>query len=156
MPAWSEEFGGPLRQDQVRDLAAYIMNWEQTAGGGTETQAPTVEGAGTDITVALPPADAAHGEALATEKGCVACHVTAPVGPAWMAEPGIGSHAATRLTDPGYTGTATTPEQYIFESIVLPDVYVVPDFQPTMPKDFGTQLSLQDVADLIAYLMTLK
>ena len=42
MPTWGEEYGGPLRPDQVGDLASYILNWESTAvaaGGGGETTA---------------------------------------------------------------------------------------------------------------------
>jgi mono/diheme cytochrome c family protein len=159
MPAWSETYGGPLRNDQVRDIAAYIMNWELTAGEGGPPEEPTGPSAGTDITVELPPADIAHGEALATELACVACHIAAPVGPIWTptdAEPGIGTRAETRLTEPDYTGSAATPEQYLFESIVNPSVYIVPGFLDQMPKDYGTQLSLQDIADLIAYLMSLE
>jgi hypothetical protein len=32
MPPWHEEFGGPLRADQVSSLAAFVMNWKATAG----------------------------------------------------------------------------------------------------------------------------
>jgi hypothetical protein len=32
MPAWSEHYGGPLRDDQIQVIAAFIMNWEATAG----------------------------------------------------------------------------------------------------------------------------
>jgi mono/diheme cytochrome c family protein len=160
MPAWSETYGGPLRNDQIRDIASYILNWESTAGQViTATQETTGPAAGTDITVALPQGDPAKGEKLATQHGCVACHVTAPVGPAWMAsgdQPGIGTRATTRFTEPGYTGHATSSEQYLFESIVNPSAFIVPNFQDQMPKNFGEILSLQDVADLIAYLMTLK
>lgn len=27
MPTWAQQFGGPLRQDQVRDLTNFVMNW---------------------------------------------------------------------------------------------------------------------------------
>ena len=36
MPAWSQQFGGPLREDQVRNLATFILNWEATALGDVE------------------------------------------------------------------------------------------------------------------------
>ena len=42
MPTWGEEYGGPLRPDQVRDLADFILNWEATAVGGGEAT-PTEE-----------------------------------------------------------------------------------------------------------------
>lgn len=31
MVPWSSQFGGPLRQDQVEDVVAYVMNWRDTA-----------------------------------------------------------------------------------------------------------------------------
>jgi mono/diheme cytochrome c family protein len=158
MPSWSDRFGGPLRDDQIRNIAAFIMNWEATAGEVT-TSTVTVQGVGTDITVKLPAGDAQRGNQLAQSKGCAACHITTAVGPAWAKtgdQPGIGDRAATRIKDPSYTGKATTPEQYLFESIVTPHVYLVPPFGPIMPDTFGQTLSAQDVADLIAYMLTIK
>src|SRR3990172_2672680 len=31
MPAWSQTFDGPLREDQIRSIARFVMNWEATA-----------------------------------------------------------------------------------------------------------------------------
>jgi mono/diheme cytochrome c family protein len=158
MPAWSDHYGGPLRDDQIRNIAAFITNWESTAGEVT-TSTVTVEGVGTDITVKLPAGDVQRGDQLAQSKGCAACHITTAVGPAWAKTadtPGIGERAATRIKDPNYTGKATTPEQYLFESIVNPHVYLVPNFGPVMPNTFGQSLTAQEVADLIAYMLTIK
>lgn len=160
MPAFSETFGGPLREDQIRTIAAYIMNWESTAQDASVVPTPAGPPAGTDITQTLPPGNADNGNTLANTLGCAACHVSAPVGPLWAAsgdQPGIGTRAQTRIQEPGYTGSATTPEQYLFESIVLPGAHVVEGFQDgVMPKDYGDKMTLQDVADMIAHLMTLK
>ncbi len=158
MPSWSDRYGGPLRDDQIRNIADFIMNWEATAGEVT-TPTVTVEGVGTDITVKLPAGDAQRGEQLAQSKGCAVCHVTTPVGPAWAKtadQPGIGDRAATRIKDPNYTGKATTPEQYLLESIVDPHAYLVPPFGQIMPNTFGQTLTAQEVADLIAYMLTIK
>jgi len=159
MPSWSERFGGPLRDDQIRDLAAFIMNWESTAPE-RETVAP-VGGppVGSDITQELPEGDPANGEALATSKGCAGCHVTTTNGPAWAAsagQPGIGERAATRITQDDYTGSAEDGDQYLFESIVSPNAYVVPGFQIQMPAGFDKSLTAQETADLIAYMLTIK
>jgi mono/diheme cytochrome c family protein len=160
MPAFSDHYGGPLRDDQVRNIAAFIMNWQETA---TEVAAPAApEGplAGTDITKALPQGDAAAGEALAAAQGCTACHITTPTGPAWLPtgdQPGIGERAATEFTLPEYTGQATSPEQYLFESIVDPNAFVVSGFASgLMPGTYGNTLTEQNMADLIAYLLSLK
>ena len=31
MPSFSEHFGGPMRDDQIRAIADFVMNWEETA-----------------------------------------------------------------------------------------------------------------------------
>jgi len=160
MPAFSDHFGGPLREDQIRTIAAFITNWSDTAIAIEVPPTPSGPVVGTDITKELPEGDPAAGEALATTLGCVACHIAAPTGPAWLAkdgEPGVGSHAATRITQPDYTGKATTPEQYLFESIVNPNIFVVSGFASgVMPQSYANSLTDQDMANLIAYLLTLK
>jgi mono/diheme cytochrome c family protein len=160
MPAWSEDYGGPLRSDQIRYIAAFIMNWESTApdrGAGPELAGPPV---GNDIAQELPVGDPAKGEALATSQGCTGCHIATNTGPAWLASgtnPGIGTRATTTFSASGYTGAATTPEQYLLESIVRPADYIVPGFEAVaMPGTYGQTLTAQDAADLIAYLLTLK
>jgi mono/diheme cytochrome c family protein len=160
MPSWSDKFGGPLREDQIRYIAAFIMNWQSTAPD--RQQAPVLAGppVGTDIAQPLPAGDAAKGQALATSQGCVGCHVAGNTGPAWVAtadQPGIGARAATRITQDDYSGKATTPEQYLLESIVDPAAYKVPAFDLVqMPATYGQAMTAQDAADLIAYLLTLK
>lgn len=173
MPTWSAEFGGPLRKDQVDALVAFIMNWAPDYANATPEAVPTVVPVGTDITVALPAGDAANGEKLVKSVGCAACHIDlagtgAPLtGPAWLptADPngkGIGARAEERYTETGYAGKATSAEQYLFESIVDPNAHIVegdyklPDGTSKMPKIYSTQLDQQMVADIIAYLLTLK
>jgi len=167
MPTWSQEFGGPLRADQINSLVSFIMNWAvelEKSGAANATPAPPVEGVGKDITVELPTGNAATGKALTEKIGCVACHITAPVGPAWLAAggtAGIGARAEARLTE-SYTGKAKTPEQYLFESIVDPSAYIVSggayaaNGVSLMPATYGDTLTKQDTADIIAYLETLK
>jgi mono/diheme cytochrome c family protein len=160
MPSFSDQYGGPLRPDQIQSIAAFIMNWKDTAQvveAPAQLAGPAV---GTDITKNLPEGNAANGEKLTASLACTACHILAPTGPAWMAkdgQPGIGSRAAERIKDPGYTGKATSPEQYLFESIVNPNGFVVSGFPPNvMPPSYANQLTDQDMADIIAYLQTLK
>jgi mono/diheme cytochrome c family protein len=172
MPTWSSEFGGPLRPDQINALVAYIMNWAPAYVNATQEAVPTVVPVGTDITVTLPAGNADNGKTLVQTVGCPACHVKSPqittlVGPGWMAQDstegkGIGTRAEERFKAADYTGKAKSAEQYLFESIVDPNAYIVPgdyklpDGTSKMPKNYGTQLDQQNVADIIAYLMTLK
>lgn len=159
MPSFSQSFGGPLREDQVRNIATFIMNWEQTATMVEIPEVPLGETVGTDITKELPAGDIARGETVANRLACTACHIAAPTGPAWLAgaEPGIGTRAGTRFTQADYQGSAQSAEQYLFESVVQTNAYVVPGFADNlMPATYGTQLTDQDMADLIAYLLSLE
>jgi len=115
---------------------------------------------------ALPKGDATRGQNLTvTTYACVACHIQAPVGPGWLATAdnatpkgeGIGTRAQHRYKDSGYTGVAASADGYLLESIIKPNAFVVTGFQPNiMPQDFGTRMKPQDLADVIAYLNTLK
>lgn len=160
MPAWSEAYGGPLREDQVRSIAAFVMNWESTAPDREVESVPSGPPVGTDINVELPEGDAQNGEALATSQGCAGCHINTATGPAWLpseGSPGIGDRAAERITQPDYTGGATSAEQYLLESIVDTNIFIVEGFaENLMPANYGESLTAQESADLIAYMLTLK
>jgi hypothetical protein len=92
--------------------------------------------------------------------GCAACHELSAVGPAWAPDgdqPGIGERAEERIGVEDYTGEATTARQYLIESIVLTNVYIVDGFEANiMPGDFGQRLTSQQVADLVAYMESLR
>ena len=101
--------------------------------------------------------DPVRGEALFFEQlpgentGCRLCHSLEPgvrlVGPSLA---NIGNEAATRV--PGMSA-----EEYIRESIVNPDAYVVPGYPAgQMPPNYREFLSEEDIQDLVAFLLTLK
>jgi mono/diheme cytochrome c family protein len=165
MPTWGQEFGGPLRGDQIESLVAFVLNWEETAlaeGGGEVEGISPGQAVGTDITVELPEGDPESGAALSQESsvGCAACHELSAVGPAWAPEggqPGVGARAETRIGDDDYTGEASTAQQYLLESIVRANDYIVEGYEANiMPGDFGQRLTSQQVADLITYMQTLR
>lgn len=137
-----------------------------SGSASSNANAPTEKGepVGTNITLELPTGDVDRGERLAETNACTACHVIANTGPAWQGDgEGIGTRAAARIEAEDYTGQATTAEQYLFEAIVLPSAHLVTD-EPTyapngisaMPSNYGNQLSKQELADIIAYMLTLK
>jgi cytochrome c551/c552 len=101
-----------------------------------------------DVAAALASADPGRAEAIALANGCVGCHSTDPnqtmTGPTWFQ---VGDRAAGRV--PG-----ESPAFYLHQSIVEPNVYIVPNYQPNlMPDNFDERLSTQDLADLIAFLL---
>ncbi len=158
MPTWSQQYGGPLRQDQIENLVDFVMNWEASdLAADTTAPAVVVDAVGTDLNIELPEGDAANGETLFTGKGnggkfpCSACHsLTAGqtlVGPSLA---GIATRGATTLA--GYSA-----EQYVHESVVQPDAHVVEGFSSgIMPQNFGAQMTKQELADIIAFLTTQK
>ncbi len=100
--------------------------------------------------------DPQHGSELYTGQTtaklpCSSCHLNATVAPPMQ---GTWTRVTTvRLQDPQFSGW--TGEQYIADSIIHPTDYVVPNYpNNVMPQDFGSRLTYQDLADLIAYLKT--
>jgi mono/diheme cytochrome c family protein len=180
MAAWSQRAGGPLRDDQIQDLTNYILNWDKGDNwtiadavsvdqyaivpglGGGESD---VEVAGTDVDAIVTAledvtGDATRGEAIysgadITEAGailgCAGCHNGAVNGPA-TAEKWDLAHGV-RLDDPALEGYG--PIEYLVESIVAPNEYIVEGWPSgQMLGVYGQQMTVQDMADVLAYLET--
>jgi mono/diheme cytochrome c family protein len=90
MPAWSETYGGPLREDQIRDLAKFILNWESSAMGQYEP-AEVVSPVSDDPVV--------RGQTVYGTYGCGGCHTIEGLssGVTGPNQTHIGSEAATRV-----------------------------------------------------------
>lgn len=138
-------------------------------GGGGGAPTPTAPaGPAPEATPgeAIPPAggagavtgDPENGRQLFLAQGCGGCHVIEGVEGA-VGEIGpdlttIATVAQERVDDPNYTGTAETAAQYIRESIVDPNTFVVQGFQPNvMPQTFDETLADEQIDDLVAFLM---
>lgn len=129
-------------------LAATLLLLGLAACGGGDSGGPIV-------------GDAAHGKKLYNQptlgrrsaEGCVSCHKHQESdGPAEKAPytAGTGTRAATRV--PGMSA-----EEYIRESLFKPDAYVVEGYNAgDMYQKWAEDLSEQQVADLIAYLLSEK
>lgn len=82
---------------------------------------------------------------------CIACHqvsgTTAIVGPNLA---GIGSQAENRIA-------GVSAADYLHDAIVDPNGYIVEGFSASiMPLNYADTLSEEQVADLVAYLLTLE
>ncbi len=124
------------------------------------TAAATQEAAASgDLAAAVAAADPTNGQVIfntqhSTDKGtwaCAMCHSITPdeariIGPGlWN----VSVRAETRV--PGESAL-----DYIHQSIVDPNAFVVPDFPPDlMPQNWVDVLSPQELNDVIAYLLTL-
>jgi mono/diheme cytochrome c family protein len=90
-----------------------------------------------------------QGQAVYTLR-CAQCHALTPetvvIGPSLA---GVATRAASRV--PGYD-----TQTYLETSILIPEDYVVEGFANAMPTNFGKELTSEEFAALVAYLMTLK
>jgi nitric oxide reductase subunit C len=164
MPTWGKAYGGPLTEQQVEDIVNFVIGWQADAGAA---QVIEFDAAGSDTAKELPAGDAARGEQLFAQQvkqasgsnaACQACHSLVPgevkTGPSLA---GVASRAGTRVA-------GETAEQYIRQSIQQPNAFLVPDNpayigangKSLMPDGLGNLMSDQDLADLIAYLLTLQ
>ena len=165
MPAWSTRYGGPMRDDQVQNVAAYVLNYANEEFCAVEPSRfdwpESIDdflSMETDEFVAES-GDPENGAALYVSYGCSGCHgnIDEPgsnsQGP-WLGE--IEEVGATRVE-------GQTAQQYVYHSILDPNAFIAPDcpngpcLSPSaMPKDFATRMGLntpQDMIDLLAFLL---
>ena len=127
--------GGPakLTEEEVSQIAAYLL-------AQTPTEADTVV---TEETVS--------GEALFAQQGCSGCHRTGPETDV-LVGPGLGGlkdRAVARVE-------GLSAEEYVRQSIVEPNAFVVDGFDPVMLTTFGDIMSAEEIDALVDYLLTLE
>ena len=97
--------------------------------------------------------DADKGEQLVTDNGCLACHSidgSQIIGPSWK-----GLYGSMEKLNDG--STVMVDGYYISESILTPNAKIVEGFSPnTMIQTFGEIFTAQDLADIVAYIKTIK
>jgi len=101
-----------------------------------------------DFMQALASANPANGETVALTFGCIGCHAVDPAevrtGPTWH---NVGDTAVVRV--PG-----ESPAFYLYQSITAPNSHVVPGYPANiMPQNFSETMSVQQIADMVAYLL---
>jgi mono/diheme cytochrome c family protein len=82
---------------------------------------------------------------------CLTCHQVTQDGYGFSLAPnlsGIAERAPERIA-------GMSAEQYLMDSILYPEHHVVSGYHVSMFADYAAYLSQQDIADLIAYLLTL-
>ena len=101
---------------------------------------------------------------LFLQHACAACHTipgvpgaTGKVGPPLN----LKAKAAQRLKDPAYQGRASSPREYIAESILYHDMYVVADewtyAQNTLPSStYQNSIKSSDLNQMVEYLIQLE
>lgn len=90
MPAWAQDFGGPLTDEEVRQVVSFVRAWEPSA---------------VDVTAAVLPPDPQRGSEI-FESICFACH----------GSQGTGTERAPALNDPQLL--ASFDDQWFTDTIV--------------------------------------
>lgn len=99
--------------------------------------------------------DVANGEkvfkqtVIGAQPGCITCHSldgSKLVGPSMK---GIAGRAGSEVS-------GKSAEEYIKESILNPNAHVVKDYVQGVMQSYEKELTAQQLADLVAYLLTLK
>jgi cytochrome c553 len=100
----------------------------------------------------LPAGDAARGATLFTESvsgapACSTCHALDERTISGPSLQGYGSRAGTRIS-------GMSAEDYTFQSMMRPSAFIVPGFTNLMYNNYEAKLSSQNIADLIAFLLS--
>jgi len=122
-------------------ILALLVVLTACGGGGGEASDSAVE-AGEELFAKT---------VIGSQAGCATCHSLEPgaivVGPSMD---GIGSRA-------GSTVAGQSAEDYLRESILDPDAYLVEGFPPgTMPQVWKNELTSEQIDQLVAYMLTLQ
>lgn len=105
-------------------------------------------------------------EEIIQKMACFACHKIPTVPIAQIGKIGppltLKTAAARRIRSPEYQRAlregrvrATTPREYVIESILNPSGFIVPGFDDAMPKTFKEKLTFAAVERLADFLLTL-
>lgn len=166
MPTWSARFGGPMRDDQVLNVTAYVMNWEAAALAQSPEEDPWISFGDTPTDLGpsgIPPVDAPvadieEGEVRApnqifTSLGCAGCHNLnepqteenrGPIGP------NLGNlhiNAETRIE-------GMNAFDYVYQTISNPQLYTVPGYLPNiMPAGLADRMTEEELTVLVEWLL---
>jgi cytochrome c oxidase subunit II len=95
-------------------------------------------------------AAAVDGKQVFADNGCGGCHQLTDAGTSATVGPSLDNLVA----DAKKYGKGRSPKDYVRESIVDPNAFVVPGFpRGTMPQTFGKDLSPQEIDALVKYLL---
>lgn len=91
-----------------------------------------------------------------TRAGCAVCHIIPGIPGAYgrVGPPlALGTTGPARLNDPEYRGNAHTVHEYIVESVLEPQRFVVHGYpEHTMPSWYGSKLSALALEKIASYL----
>lgn len=88
-------------------------------------------------------ADPERGKELARVKGCDGCHSN-----------GLAPYYSEIHQEAGNRRPPMTAAAYLYESITYPEAFKIRDYPTIMPRFYLTELTEQEIGDLIAFLLS--
>jgi mono/diheme cytochrome c family protein len=169
MPTWGNTYGGPMRGDQVTAVTAYVVNWERAALEQTVDEDPwipfldvakppeqqaIVPGEAVDAPPAAEPTGPRDPEVLFNQVlGCMGCHNLDQAQTATNRGP-IGPHLGNLATNAATRVPGQSAEEYVYESIVEPNVYIVEGYPSgIMPQNYDQLMSEEEIQLMVAWLL---
>lgn len=120
-----------------------FLSTGETLGGGN--------GSGDTVPVEADPEAAVRGATLAEGIGCLQCHSvdgSPGSGPTWK-----GIAGSSRPLQSGETVIAD--DGYLHTAIVDPAAELLAGYDDVMPDNYGTQLTAEEIDDLVEYIKSL-
>jgi mono/diheme cytochrome c family protein len=135
MPAWSQENGGPLTDEEINAVVSYILSW-QTGGAPAYTPAATATSFPEISPIPEIEGDPNQGAVL-YEENCTVCHGA-------QGEGRIGATLAKEWP-------AIRPDLTISSTIASG---IEGTTMPAWSQAFGGPLSQEDINDIVAYILS--
>lgn len=135
MPAWSEANGGPLSEQDIRDIVAFIESW------GTAVEPPVPAPRPPQVTI--PPVPEVSGDPtegyVIFQQNCVACH-------GQQGEGRIGANLSTVFV-------AISPDALVVETVSRG---VEGSLMPPFARTNGGPLTEDEIENVAAYVLSLQ
>jgi hypothetical protein len=153
-----------LTEQELEDVIAFLLIL--TDGVVPDIDAPPVEAvveSDFDLAMIVAGGNEKRGEVKGGTFRCKNCHANeelpglAPPFSSTGDLPPIMARGELRIADPAYKGRATSNQEYVLESIILPEVYVVPgEWADVMPYDYHELLTDEDISEIMSWLATFE
>jgi mono/diheme cytochrome c family protein len=144
MSPWHQNYGGPLRSDQIESLTAFILNWEPTALGKVEL-----------VELELPQSSSQDPEVIQRgaevfKEKCSRCHTYRDLAQSEIGGPDLSSIASSDPTSWG----GRTLDEYLIESVLIPRAAVADEFVSLSAEHpCGAVLTESELSSITALLM---
>ncbi len=126
----------------------FVLEFIASSQGDAAQQAQDSSHSPEQIMQLMEKGDTQRGAALVEQYGCTVCHrlgaANQNIAPPFA---GVAERAASRKP-------MLPAEEYIYESIISPAVFVVEGYNPVMPQNYPERLTDSELGDIIAYLMS--